>query len=107
MIHHIKLTGCLRKDYREEYFMIEVINIDEAAELTAYSKPYIQRILAEAGVTKFGNSGNYLKEEFIAFFKFRSIELSKPKIPGENNFIRNDRIFKKWRESYEADKRKE
>lgn len=55
--------------------MFNLINIEQCMSITGYTKPYLQRILSEAGVTKFGKSNNYLKDEFYDFFRNKS----KPK----------------------------
>lgn len=76
---------------------INTIPIQEAIELTGYTKPYLLRIFSEAGLTRFGKSENFLREEIIAYFRYRSKTNSESNHPGENKLLKNERIRTSWR----------
>lgn len=78
------------------------ISLSEAAEETGYTKRYLTRIFTESGLTRFGRSENYLMDEFVAFFKFRSKVRSEPRKPGESKFLRNQRIRLNWRKELKS-----
>lgn len=80
----------------------EIITLTEAVNKTGYTKPYLKRLFSDSGLTRLGKSENFLLKEFLAFFRYRSKVHSEPKKPGENNFLRNERIRLNWRKELDT-----
>jgi hypothetical protein len=81
----------------KEYVMsTNYISLEQASEITGFKKTYMRDLAKRAGMTRIG-SNSLLRSEFEAFFKFRSQEVNKPSLVGEDRRMRMARINREWR----------
>ena len=76
--------------------MSNYITLTEASEISGFKKSYMRDLAKRAGMTRIGSNA-LLRSEFEAYFRYRSQEVDKPRIKGEDRRMRMERINRNWR----------
>ena len=74
----------------------EYITLDEAVKVTGYDLRHLRNTAKQAGITRVGRNA-FMRDEFFAYWKYRSQESDKPRRPGEDRKLRMMRINREWR----------
>ena len=78
----------------------EYITFEEAVVATGFDLRHLRNLAKQAGITRVGRNA-FMRDEFFAYWRFRSQESDKPRVPDENHRERMNRINHQWRAEFE------
>ena len=75
----------------------EAITLEEAADISGFTRDYLRDLAKKAGMTRIGNK-SLIRQEFFNYWMVRCKELDQPKQLGESGKMRLERINKTWKD---------